>query len=35
MDRVASARRWIEDLPDNAATTMLHLLADAVVQRRF
>jgi octaprenyl-diphosphate synthase len=35
MDRVASARRWIGDLPDNAATTMLHLLADAVVQRRF
>ena len=35
MDRVASARRWIGDLPDNAATSMMHLLADAVVQRRF
>ena len=35
VDRVASAKRWIGDLPDNAATTMLHLLADAVVQRRF
>jgi octaprenyl-diphosphate synthase len=35
VERVASARRHLEDLPDNQATTMLHLLADAIVARTF
>ncbi len=34
-DRVASAKRHLDGLPDNSATTMLRLMADAVVQRRF
>jgi octaprenyl-diphosphate synthase len=32
-DLVASARRHLAPLPDNRATTMLHLLADAVIAR--
>jgi octaprenyl-diphosphate synthase len=35
IERVASARRHIGDLPDNQATTMLHLLADAIIARTF
>ncbi len=34
-DRVASAKNHLNVLPKNAATTMLRLMADAVVQRRF
>lgn len=32
---IASARRHISALPDNQATSMLHLLADAVIARKF
>lgn len=35
VDLVASARRHLDVLPDNQATTMLHLVADAVVARTF
>lgn len=35
VERVSSARRHLADLPDNQATTMLHLLADAIVARTF
>ena len=35
VELIASARRHLDVLPDNQATTMLHLLADAVVARRF
>jgi len=34
IELVASARRHIDDLPDNPQSTMLHLLADAVINRR-
>jgi len=34
-DLIASARRHLGVLPDNQATTMLHLLADAVIARKF
>jgi octaprenyl-diphosphate synthase len=32
---VSSARRHLNALPDNQATSMLHLLADAVIARKF
>ncbi|HCA38766.1 MAG TPA: polyprenyl synthetase family protein [Phycisphaerales bacterium] len=35
IDLVASARRHLDVLPENQATTTLHLLADAVVARKF
>ncbi|MDP7029673.1 MAG: polyprenyl synthetase family protein [Phycisphaerales bacterium] len=35
VERVESAKQHLDGLPDNAATTMLRLMADAVIQRRF